>query len=71
MKGSKYDLSDKAAILIIASVAMVGIIFVVAVTMWASSMSKQSIEITNTGARCKSAGGEMGHSKCYKDGREI
>lgn len=22
-------------------------------------------------ARCKSAGGEMGYSKCYKNGREI
>lgn len=65
------DSSDKAAMLIIASVAMVGIIFVVAAIMWASSMSEQNIEITNTEARCKSAGGKMGYSKCYKDGREI
>nr|DAP05217.1 MAG TPA: hypothetical protein [Caudoviricetes sp.] len=25
----------------------------------------------NTYARCKSAGGEMGYSKCYKNGKEI
>lgn len=66
-----YGLSDKAAILIVASIVVVGIIFVVAVTMWASSMSKQSIENTNTEARCESAGGKMGYSKCYKHGREI
>ena len=65
------DSSDKATMLIIASVAMVGIIFVVAATIWVSSMSRQHIEITNTEARCKSAGGKMGYSKCYKDGREI
>ena len=25
----------------------------------------------NVEARCKSLGGEMGYSKCYKDGKEI
>lgn len=25
----------------------------------------------NIEARCKSLGGEMGYSKCYKDGKEI
>nr|DAE05955.1 MAG TPA: hypothetical protein [Myoviridae sp. ctNYa18] len=34
-------------------------------------MSEQEIENNNTYARCKSAGGEMGYSKCYKDGKEI
>ena len=28
-------------------------------------------ENENTYARCKSAGGEMGYSKCYKNGKEI
>lgn len=65
------DSSDKAAMLIIASVAIVGIIFVVAATIWLDSMSRQHIENTNTEARCKSAGGKMGYSKCYKDGKEI
>lgn len=65
------DSSDKAVMLIIASVAMVGIIFVVAATIWLGSMSRQHIEVTNTEARCKSAGGKMGYSKCYKDGKEI
>lgn len=28
-------------------------------------------ENDNTYARCKSVGGEMGYSKCYKNGKEI
>lgn len=28
-------------------------------------------EIDNAYARCKTAGGEMGYSKCYKNGKEI
>lgn len=38
---------------------------------WVLQMSEQEIENNNTYARCKSAGGEMGYSKCYKDGKEI
>lgn len=39
--------------------------------VWAIQMSEQEVQNTNTYARCKSAGGQMGYSKCYKDGREI
>lgn len=28
-------------------------------------------QYTDTKARCKTVGGEMGYSKCYKDGKEI
>jgi hypothetical protein len=28
-------------------------------------------ENDNTRVRCKTAGGEMGYSKCYKNGKEI
>ena len=38
---------------------------------WQFKMSKQEIQNMNTYARCKSAGGKMGYSKCYKDGKEI
>lgn len=38
---------------------------------WAIQMSEEDVQNMNTYARCKTVGGEMGYSKCYKDGREI
>lgn len=38
---------------------------------WLFQMSEQEIQNMNTEARCKTAGGEMGYSKCFKDGKEI
>lgn len=38
---------------------------------WQFQMSEQEIQNMNTEARCKTAGGEMGYSKCYKNGKEI
>ena len=38
---------------------------------WVFQMSEQEIQNMNTEARCKTAGGEMGYSKCFKDGKEI
>lgn len=38
---------------------------------WELQMSEQELQNMNTEARCKTAGGEMGYSKCYKDGKEI
>ena len=38
---------------------------------WQFKISEQEIQNMNTEARCKTAGGEMGYSKCYKNGREI
>lgn len=38
---------------------------------WGLQMSEQELQNMNTEARCKTAGGEMGYSKCYKDGKEI
>lgn len=29
------------------------------------------VQNMNTEARCKTVGGEMGYSKCYKDGKEV
>lgn len=37
---------------------------------WQFKMSEQEIQNMNTKARCKTVGGEMGYSKCYKDGKE-
>jgi hypothetical protein len=38
---------------------------------WHLKMSEQEIQNMNTEARCKTVDGEMGYSKCYKDGEEI
>lgn len=38
---------------------------------WMLQMSEQELQNMNTEARCKTVGGEMGYSKCYKDGKEI
>ena len=38
---------------------------------WTLQMSEQEIQNMNTEARCKTVGGEMGYSKCYKNGKEI
>lgn len=38
---------------------------------WQFQMSEQEIQNMNTEARCKTVGGEMGYSKCYKNGKEI
>ena len=68
---SKYDSSDRVAVWLIACITVIGAAFIIAVAIWGNEAIGQSIEVTNTQARCNSAGGEMGHSKCYKDGREI
>lgn len=39
--------------------------------VWTVQMSEQEIENMNTEARCKTVGGEMGYSKCYKNGKEL
>ena len=38
---------------------------------WGLQMSEQELQNMNTEARCKTAGGEMGYSKRYKNGEEI
>lgn len=39
--------------------------------VWELQMNEQEIQNKNTEARCKTVGGQMGYSKCYKDGKEI
>lgn len=38
---------------------------------WEFQMSEQEAQNKNTEARCKTVGGKMGYSKCYKGGKEI
>mgnify|MGYP000316910078 CR=1 FL=1 len=64
---SNIDWINVAAFIIPTLVIVAGCLFIV----WMVQMSEQEIENMNTEARCKSAGGEMGYSKCYKNGKEI
>jgi len=45
--------------------------FFVLLNKAAQEAANQLNENDNTYARCKSAGGEMGYSKCFKNGKEI
>lgn len=47
------------------------IVFLHWAAVWEDQMSEREAQYTNTEARCKTVGGEMGYSKCYKDGKEI
>lgn len=47
------------------------IVFLHWAAVWEDQMSEREAQYTNTKARCKSAGGEMGYSKCYKNGKEV
>lgn len=65
---SKIDLVlVGAAVVVILSIIATGYLILVL----APQMYEQEIENMNTEARCKTAGGRMGYSKCYKDGKEI
>lgn len=59
--------SNVVAFIIPTLVFAAGCLFIV----WALQMSEQEIQNMNTKARCKTVGGEMGYSKCYKNGKEI
>lgn len=56
---------------IVAIIALVILAFFVLLNKIAQEVANQLDENDNTYARCKSVGGEMGYSKCYKDGKEI
>lgn len=47
------------------------IVFLHWADVWEDQMSEREAQYTNTKARCKTVGGEMGYSKCFKNGKEI
>lgn len=69
MKKMKLNINwgNVAVFMIPTLVTIVGYLFIA----WVIQMSEQEIENMNTEARCKTVGGQMGYSKCYKDGKEI
>ena len=56
---------------IVAIIALAIVTLSVLLSKFAQEAANQLNENDNTYARCKSAGGEMGYSKCYKNGKEI
>lgn len=63
----KIDWSNVVAFIRVILVIAAGCLFVV----WVFQISEQEVQNMNTEARCKTVGGKMGYSKCYKDGKEI
>ena len=65
-----YKLSKTEMILEIVLIAaiVVGFVLIGWITIVDMSEDRQR---TETKARCKTVGGQMGYSKCYKDGKEI
>lgn len=61
---SKIDWGNVVAFIIMILTIAVGSL----VIPW---MLQDTEHSRNIEARCKSLGGEMGYSKCYKDGKEI
>lgn len=72
MKKMKLNINwgNVAAFMIPTLVAIAGCLLIVWILQMSEQMSKQEIQNMNTKARCKTIGGEMGYSKCYKDGKE-
>ena len=65
-----YKLS-KAEVLILATEVLIAISCVVALIIFDVSDMVNDRQIKDVKARCKTVGGEMGYSKCYKNGKEI
>lgn len=69
MNKTKFNIDwiNVAAFTVPALVLIAGCLFIA----WVFQMSEEEFQNMNTEARCKTVGGEMGYSKCYKDGKEI
>ena len=65
-----YKLS-KVEVLILATGVLILISCVVALTILGINDMVNDRQIRDVKARCKTVGGEMGYSKCYKKEKEI
>lgn len=70
MKKTKLNIRwIEAGIIVVMALPVVATLVILIVLQFQSS--EQEIQNKNTEARCKTVGGEMGYSKCYKDGKEV
>lgn len=65
-----YKLS-KVEVLILATEVLIAISCAVFLIFVAISDVINDRQVRDVKARCKTVGGEMGYSKCYKNGKEI
>ena len=65
------DPQDVVIVLGVCVLIISTIVFLHWATVWEHQMSEREAQYMNTKARCKTVGGEMGYSKCFKDGKEI
>lgn len=63
--------SSWSSVVTVAVIALAVVALFVLLIKSAQEVSEQLNENYNTYARCKTVGGEMGYSKCYKNGKEI
>ena len=64
---SKIDWSLVGIIVVI----ILPVVVLFLLTVWQLQMFEEEAQNKNIEARCKTVGGEMGYSKCYKNGKEI
>lgn len=69
MKKMKFNIDWSLVGILVVIFLPVVVLFLL--TVWQLQMNEQEIQNKNTEARCKTVGGQMGYSKCYKDGKEI
>ena len=70
MKKTKLNIRwIEAGIIVVMALPVVATLVILIVLQFQSS--EQEIQNKNTEARCKTVSGEMGYSKCYKDGKEV
>lgn len=68
-KGTKFNIDwSLVGILVVMFLPIVALFLF---TVWQLQMFEEEAQNKNIEARCKTVGGEMGYSKCYKDGKEI
>lgn len=69
MKKMKFNIDwSSVGILVVMFLPIVALFLF---TVWQLQMNEQDIQNKNTESRCKTVGGEMGYSKCYKGGKEV
>lgn len=63
--------SSWSDVTIVATIILAAAALFAPLIAWQFQMSEQELQNMNTEARCKTADGKMGYSKCYKNGKEI
>ncbi len=63
--------SSWSDVTIVATIILAAAALFAPLIAWQFQMSEQELQNMNTKARCKSLGGVVGQTKCFKDGKEV